>query len=74
VGDPELDPTLRRELTERLARLSEPERVVLERLSTGQVASQDAPAVVVAEIRRKLEVASTLSAVAVLARAGDPPG
>ncbi|WP_028645609.1 hypothetical protein [Nocardioides sp. URHA0020] len=66
----ELDPTIQRELRERLARLDARERSVLAVLSSSGPAPRDtAVGDVVAEIRRKLEVASTLAAVAVHRRA-----
>ncbi|GAA4692870.1 hypothetical protein GCM10023349_04930 [Nocardioides conyzicola] len=45
---------------------------VLERLSRGELAPEAAPVSVLADIKRKLGVSSTLAAVAVLVRAGLP--
>jgi hypothetical protein len=68
VPSGDLDPTVGRELRARLARLTELEKAVLEGLSTGELAADDVPAMVVGDIKRKLGVASTLAAVAVQVR------
>ncbi|WP_345518877.1 hypothetical protein [Nocardioides conyzicola] len=63
---------MRHQLCERLGRLTELEMAVLERLSRGELAPEAAPVSVLADIKRKLGVSSTLAAVAVLVRAGLP--
>jgi hypothetical protein len=69
VPSGDVDPTVGRELRDRLARLTELERDLLERLTRADLAAEDAPADVIADIKRKLGVTSSLAAVAVLVRA-----